>query len=571
VPAPSRTLLSVVATAGLAAAAMSIVLAVTSDHVDRPGIQATLFVWIMLAYVFSGLLAWRGRPDSGFGRLLVAAGFGTGLSNLAWSGNPVLFTAGQACDLLVVALFLHVFLAYPTGRLPGRVERVLVAAGYLASIGLQLTVMALGGFGPGNLLAVTAADGAANAVHAAELVTLSGLLLAGVAVLAARRRAAGRPPRRSAELLVDSFALGLVSLAVLLLDGLSPGPWFPLVQRVTLAVLGLAPIAFLAGLLGARLARTSVGDLMVELRAAPADLTPALARALHDPSVELLYWLPRYRSWVHGDGAPADPPEPGGRRAVTMIRRDGEPVAALVHHAALAEERELLDAVTATAEMVLDNGRLRAELRASLAEVRGSRARMLEAGRQERRRLERDLHDGAQQRLVGLSLQLGLLEARFGADPAARQAIAEAKREVTTSLDELRDIARGLYPAVLGGHGLAAALESVAARAALPVRLAVGLLERPPEPIEVAAYYVVCESLTNAGRHARATGATVEIGRDGDTLVVEVADDGVGGADTAGGTGLRGLADRVEALGGTLRVWSPAGGGTRVRAELPCG
>ncbi|MET0417137.1 MAG: histidine kinase, partial [Actinoplanes sp.] len=217
------------------------------------------------------------------------------------------------------------------------------------------------------------------------------------------------------------------------------------------------------------------------------------------------------------------------------------------------------------------NGRLRAELRASLAEVRGSRARVVEAGRKERRRLERDLHDGAQQRRVGLSLRLGLLEARRGDDPDARPALAQANQEVATTLTELRSLAQGLYPAVLSGHGLAVALESVAAQAPVPVRLAVALRERLPEPIEVAAYYVVCESLTNVGKHARAKAATVDITRTGGTVVVEVADDGTGGADTAGGSGLRGLADRVEALGGRLRVWSPPGGGTRVRAELPCG
>jgi signal transduction histidine kinase len=254
-----------------------------------------------------------------------------------------------------------------------------------------------------------------------------------------------------------------------------------------------------------------------------------------------------------------------------MIEREGAPVAALVHHPALAEEPDLLAAVAAATEMVLDNGRLRAELQASLAEVRASRARVVEAGRRERRRLERDLHDGAQQRLIGVSMRLGILESRLGADPPMRRAVSEAKQEVATSLSELRDIARGLYPAVLSGHGLAVALDSVAAQAPVPVRLRIGLERRPPEPIEVAAYYVVCESLTNIGRHAHAAGACVDLSREGDTLVVEIADEGVGGADTERGTGLRGLADRVESLGGTLRVWSPVGGGTRVRAELPCG
>jgi signal transduction histidine kinase len=214
---------------------------------------------------------------------------------------------------------------------------------------------------------------------------------------------------------------------------------------------------------------------------------------------------------------------------------------------------------------------LQAQLRANVEELRGSRARVIEAGQRERRRLERDLHDGAQQRLVALSLNLGVLQTRLGADPEAETLLAEARTEIAVSLAELRDLARGLHPAVVSDHGLAVAVESLAARAPVPLRLEVDLDGRLDEAVEVAAYYVICESLANIGKHARATAASVHVSRTGDQLVVEVIDDGVGGADTEGGTGLRGLADRVEALDGRLRVWTPRGGGTRVRAELPCG
>ncbi|MBL7259957.1 sensor histidine kinase [Paractinoplanes lichenicola] len=556
---PSRTLRIALASAGAGAAAMSVALALPAGRIE----QAALFVWILLAYVCCGLLAWTRRPASAFGRLMVLVGFGAALSNLAWSPHPLLFTAGLALDLLVVVLFLHVFLAFPTGRLSAPAT-ALVGVAYAVSIGLQLTAMALGAFGPGNLLRVVDAPRAADVVHTVQLVLLSALLLAGVVLLAVRRRADNLPLRRSVRWLVDAFTLGLVSLAVLLVMGVLSAPGFAVVQAVTLGVLGLAPVAFLVGLLDARLARASLGELMVALRSETGDLSPALARALRDPTAHLLYWLPQYRSWVDHEGAPATLPE-----SVTLIRRGGEPVAAIAHHPAVAAERDLLEAVVAAVEMVIDNGRLRAELRAGLAEVRGSRARVVEAGRRERRRLERDLHDGAQQRLVGLSLRLSLLEAQLGDDPAARRALAEARDEVATSLSELRDLARGLYPGVLTAHGLAVAVESI--RAPVPLRLDVGLDGRLPEAIEVAAYYVVCESLTNVGRHAGASSAGVCLRRAGDRLVVEVDDDGTGGADTSRGSGLRGLADRVEALGGTLRVWSPAGGGTRVRAELPCG
>jgi signal transduction histidine kinase len=374
-------------------------------------------------------------------------------------------------------------------------------------------------------------------------------------------------------LLIDSFALGLVMIAALFVFGAFDGPEFQTIQRATLIVIGISPIAFLVGLLDARLARASVGDLFVELRAdqSPASLRDALARALRDPSLELAYWLPEFGSWADLNGQGVALPETASGRATTLIDRDGTRMAVLIHDPALEDERELLAAAGAAAGIALENGRLQAEQKAHLEELKGSRARVIEAGQRERKRLERNLHDGAQQRLVALSLELSLLEKQMAADSDARARLDQARREIAVSLDELRALARGLHPAVLSGHGLDVALQSLAANASFPVRLAVGFDERLPEQIEVAAFYVVSESIANIGKHAGASSASVDLSRVGALLVVEVVDDGVGGADSEGGSGIRGLADRVEALGGALRVWSPAGGGTRLRAELPCG
>jgi signal transduction histidine kinase len=220
--------------------------------------------------------------------------------------------------------------------------------------------------------------------------------------------------------------------------------------------------------------------------------------------------------------------------------------------------------------MAVENGRLHADLRARLEELRGSRARVIDAGQKERQRLERNLHDGAQQRLIALSLDLSLLEQRLGGDSEATTRLDQARRQIALSLEELRDVARGIHPAVLSGHGLQVALESITARAPVPVRLTVELDGRIQERLEVVAYYVVSESLTNIAKHARATHATVAVGREDGQVVVDVVDDGIGGADTERGSGLSGLADRVEALGGRLRVWTPHGGGTHVKAEIPC-
>jgi signal transduction histidine kinase len=245
-------------------------------------------------------------------------------------------------------------------------------------------------------------------------------------------------------------------------------------------------------------------------------------------------------------------------------------VAALLHDPALEDEPELLTAVTAAAGIALENARLNVELRARVEELRGSRARIVEAGQRERQRLERNLHDGAQHRLVALSLQLSLLEEELAGQSSATAQLERARAEIDTSLDELREIAQGIHPAVVSGHGLAVALEQLVARAPVPVRISMEIEGRLPEAIEMAAYYLISESLANIGKYAQASSATVELARSNGDLRIEVADDGIGGADTERGSGLRGLADRVEALGGQLRVWSPHGGGTRLKAEIPC-
>jgi signal transduction histidine kinase len=253
-----------------------------------------------------------------------------------------------------------------------------------------------------------------------------------------------------------------------------------------------------------------------------------------------------------------------------LIDRDGVRVAALLHNPALEDEPELLAAVTAAAGIALEKTRLNVELLARVDELRGSRARIVEAGQRERQRLERNLHDGAQHRLVALSLQLSLLEEELAGQRSATNQLERARAEIDISLDELREIAQGIHPAVVTGHGLAVALEQLVARAPVPVRISVKIEGRLPEAIEMAAYYLISESLANIGKYAQASSATVAVARANGDLHVEVTDDGVGGADTELGSGLRGLADRVEALGGQFRVWSPLGGGTRLRAEIPC-
>jgi len=263
-------------------------------------------------------------------------------------------------------------------------------------------------------------------------------------------------------------------------------------------------------------------------------------------------------------------PDEGDGRAFVEIAREGKPVAAMIFDATLADEPELISAVSSAGALALDNERLQAELRARIAELEKSRARVLDAELSERRRIERDLHDGAQQRFVSLSMTLALLDRGLAGAGAERELLASAREQLDLGLAELRELARGIHPALLTERGLAPAIEALAARASLEVRVLAVPDERLPAQVETAAYFIVSESLTNAAKHASAAAATVRIGRANGTAVVEVRDDGVGGADPTRGSGLRGLVDRLAALDGALEVDSPAGGGTRVQARIPC-
>jgi signal transduction histidine kinase len=558
-----------IALAGCAAAAGVFVISYDLDEA-APVVDAVLVAWIVLSYVVCGLIAWSRRPESRFGPLMVTAGFGPLLSRLSEVDASLPQTIGEVCRLLPVVLFLHVFLAYPNGALEGRLERTLVAVGYSAVLGFALAAMMLGPSGRKSLIAIIGRPAAADVMLGIARLAAAAVALTALILLFIRVRSARRPVSR--KLVRACFALALITLAFAVVWRHFDWGAAPVITLAAFALIGLAPVLFLVGFLRASLARSAVADLFVELRTdpAPADLRDALSRALRDPSLRLVYWLPEFGSYADIEGREVDLRELGAGRAVTLIDQDRAHVAALIHEPALKDEPELLDAVTAAAAMSLENGRLHADLRARLEELRGSRARIVEAGQRERQRLERNLHDGAQQRLIALALELSLLEAQLEGDVNATSRLARARREISTSLEELREVALGIHPAVVSGHGLEIALEQLAARAVVPVRLNVEVDGRLPEPLEVAAFYLVSESLANVGKHARARSASVEIVRKNGQIVIEVIDDGIGGADTERGSGLRGLADRVEALEGRLRIWSPKDGGTRLRAEIPC-
>jgi signal transduction histidine kinase len=334
------------------------------------------------------------------------------------------------------------------------------------------------------------------------------------------------------------------------------------------------PLGFLAGLLRVRMARSAIADLVVELGETPepAELRRALATALGDPTLEVVLWSPEAGSFLDGAGEEiADLNSAAGIRAVTLLERDGTPLAAILHDPALLEDPGLVASVATAVRLTVENDRLQAEVRTQLAEVRESRARIVEATDAERRRIERDIHDGAQQRLVALSLAIGRARVQLGpaADPNLEATLAQASDEVRSALAELRELARGIHPAILTEAGLVPAVRSLVDRSAVPAELNVELPGRLPGPVEATAYFVVSEALTNVAKHAAASSALVTLRADDGELIVEVRDDGCGGADPVRGSGLSGLRDRVEAVGGTLETVSPPGGGTTIRASLP--
>jgi signal transduction histidine kinase len=537
-----------------------------------------------------GVIVWQLRPDSRTGILLTAWPFAALLAEMriVFAGSTLAVTIGYATNWLAAPIFGHLALSYPSGRLRYGLDRALVAIAYTLAAAYGLAAVLF--FDPRPQW-----DGTITWFehHAAPITHLPGSEAAGLPdafdrsvlplavlfiALLIRKLARSTPGGRRVVLPL-TVAAGFVAVQYVVQFAILGGPvnsystrhpvWFWIVTAAELAV----PVALAAGLLWGRRARAGVADLVVELeRTPPGAIRDALARRLGDPTLELALWLPERRSYVDASGRPFELPAPGADRGVTVLGPPDAPVAALVHDPVLLERRALLASAGAAARLALENERLQAELRAQLTELRASRARIVTAGDEERRRLERDLHDGAQQRLLSLGLALQLARAKLGPDAnGAGELLAEADAELRAALDELRELGRGIHPAVLTEQGLGPALRSLAARSPVPVTIAAAPDRRLPAPTEAAAYFLVSEALANVAKYAQASRVRVGVAVLDGRVVVDVDDDGTGGADPSRGSGLRGLADRVQALDGRLELESPPGSGTRLHAEIPCG
>jgi signal transduction histidine kinase len=548
-----------------------------TTYAGRSDFAAALAVVAGLALVAAGLVTSFARPAGRIGDLALLAGFVWFAPFWAgWRGGPPLvLSLGTLAAGFVFPLLLHLVLAYPGGRLRSRGARALVAAVYL-----EAALTALGRalfrdpfFDPNcwdnctdNVFLVRSLPGIASGIQDADLWFSAAAAAALATICVWQLAVASAPARRTLwPVLAGGIALAAATIAhsvglyrVPLEDPSDPA--FLSIFLVGCVAVVVLALGLLWAVLGARVQRRSVARIVAELGEAPSpgSLEPALARAMGDPELRIAYWLPASQRYVDGRGRPVDEPVPASGRAVTALVRGSRRVALVAHAAAFAElEREIGAAV----RLALENERLQAEVLAQLHDLRVSRTRIVETGDAERRRLERNLHDGAQQSLLALSYDLRVARADAVAEGDVETAslLADATGQTQAAFDELRELAHGIHPAILTDAGLGPALATLADAAPLTVEIGETTGERYPAAVETAAYLVVAEAIDDAARRG-ASYAAVRAPRQDERLVVEVDDDGSERTST-----MIHLSDRVGAVGGRLEVET-----TALRAEIPC-
>lgn len=543
-------------------------------HVDAP------YSWVMemypeaaLVFVLGGVLAWLRRPSNRTGQLLLLGAAATLISGAQNLPAPALVAAGTIGATLPLALVLHLLHAFPSGRLRGRVSIWCVRGVYFAALVLQAPQYLFGGGleGPATVLQIDYRPDLADAGLWVQNAVGCGVYAVTAVVLVGRSRAASASGRR---VLLALYLYGLVAASLFAVPvSLVPADVLT-IAVVQLSLLLGVPIAFVAALLLGGFARAGeLQELAVwfgEREDARAGLREALARALGDATLELAFWVPASGVYVDAEGRELRRPRAGSDRGLVEVELAGRLIGAIVYDAELIADPAEVRAAGQLAAVALDRERLNAELWASRERLRRSRARVVQAADDERRRIARDLHDGLQARLVLLAMRADAVRGEPDLPAGERAALDGLHAEVQVSITQLRELVHGVMPAVLTERGLFAAVAELASGVPLVAELELDRGgPRLPPAVESAGYFVVAEAISNALKHAHADRLVIRAGVLADRLRVEVSDDGVGGA-RIDGTGLRGIADRVEALDGTLTVDSPNDGGTRVVAELLC-
>jgi signal transduction histidine kinase len=563
-------------------------IAIASDRTALAALARALMVAVPLGV---GLYAVRQRPSERFGRVLVVAGVAWFLTTLAESDDELLYTLGRVAGWLTEALLVYLILSFPAGRLPGRLDRLIVAAAcavvavfflprllFAPAFEVPSPFTSCAAHCPDNVAFVGSEPGIVDAVLRPAGVVLVFLVMAGVVARLWWRTATATPLTRrmlAPVLAVSVSREAILGVAIVAREVDATSPVLEVaVWLLALAVPAIA-LAFLAGLLRWRLFAGAALQRLAEcVRALPdaSTLRDAFAEAFSDPSIEIVFPVSGNGAWMNSHGARVSLPSRGSGRTVSDVRNNGTVIAAILHDEGLSARPELLDAGIGLAGVVLDNQRLVAEAEASLREVRRSRARIAASAVKERRRLERDLHDGAQQRLVALRIELGLAEELLRQDPEAAAArLHELEEELDAALDDLRSLAHGVYPSLLADRGLEEALRSVTARSQLPVTLVTHDIGRYGADLESAVYFCLLEALQNVMKHARdARRVVVQLdGGSGTELTFSVRDDGYGTAGLHAGAGITNMRDRLAAVDGFVEVVSTPGVGTVVRGRVP--
>jgi PAS domain S-box-containing protein len=590
--APPVAGLAALGAAGVALSLAAAWMAATGAGPEPRGFSAAAHALVIVAPLAAGLYAVYRHPGGRFGRLLVLASFLWSPTMLAEASNSVLYSVGRIWVWFAELMLIYLVLAFPSGRLASRVDRLLVRAAAIV-VSLYLVVAVLGEYPepspwascgtdcpPNAFMLPSSEPGFVDAVLMPIVQTASTFVFAGVALQLLRRLVSGSSLMRVELVPVLAAAVVRMVATDAFLVARAANPDSPVTEVLGWLALLATPAVSAGFLIGLVRSRARAGRALARLsgavgRPSAQQLQKVIAEAVDDPSLEVVYRTSGDPAeWVDDRGRPATLPEALGDRAATEIRSGGVPVAALIHDPALADAPVMTEVANGFAQMALQNQRLETELRASMSELKASRSRIMSAADEERRRIERDLHDGAQQRLLALAIELELAGELVGSDPGkGARRLHELVQDVNEAMNDIRSLAHGLYPSILVERGLVEALWDAAAACPLRTTLSTEGLGRYAPEIEGAVYFCCREALQNAAKHAEgARSATITLWK-AEQLHFEVRDDGAGlpadRAHASEGAGLTNMRDRIGAIGGTLAVESHPGEGTRVMGAVP--
>jgi PAS domain S-box-containing protein len=583
--------LAALGAAGVALSAAAAWVAATGAGPAPHGFSAVVHALVIAAPIAAGLYAVYVHPGARFGWLLILAGVLWSPTMLAESPDSVLYSIGRVWVWFAELLLVYLVLAFPSGRFASRADRLLFRAGVVA-VGLYLVLALLADYPtpspwascgthcpPNAFMLPSSEPGFVDAVLMPLTQALSVAVFVGVAVRLFGRLLGGSSLMRLELVPVLAAAVLRMAATAAFLVARGANPESDLTDVLgAVALLGTPAVSvgFLIGLVSSRArAARALGKLSGVLgRPSAKQLQDVIAEAVDDPSLEIVYRTSGDPAeWVDDRGRPVALPDASRTRATTEIRSGGVPVAALVHDAALADAPVMTEVAHGFAQMALQNQRLETELRSSLRELQASRSRIMSAADQERRRIERDLHDGAQQRLLALTIELELAGDLVNSDPGKGAArLRELVQDAHAAMAEIRSLAHGLYPSLLVERGLVGALSEAAAASPLPTTLTTRGVGRYPPEIEGAVYFCCLEALQNAAKHAEgASSAAITVWEEEAAVHFEVLDDGAGVAEgyAGHGAGLTNMRDRLGAMGGTLAIESNFGRGTRALGAVP--